>query len=208
LGVDARGYRNAVAEAMIETLKKAVAALEAAGVPYLLGGGVGCWVRGGPPSSNDIDLMVLSPDAERAQQALVEAGMRPENPPEQWLLKAWDGEVLVDVIFEPMGLELTEEVMSRGEELSFAGMRVRAMALEDILTTKLMAIDEQNLDFGQLVQIARALREQIDWRRLWERTAHHPYPKAFRVLVEELGIAPRHLAEVPGAARVRLAGDA
>jgi len=111
------------------------------------------------------------------------------------------------VIFEPIGLELSDEVMARGEELSFGGMRIRAMALEDILTTKLIAIDEHNLDYSQLLQIARALREQIDWRTLWERTSSHPYAKAFLVLAEELGIAPRHLEAVPGSPRVRLAGE-
>jgi hypothetical protein len=115
--------------------------------------------------------------------------------------------VLVDVIFGPIGLELNDEVMARGEELSFGGMRVRAMALEDILTTKLMAIDEHNLDDGQLLQIARALREQIDWPTLWERTSKHPYAKAFLVLAEELEIAPRKPAAVPGSPRVRLAAD-
>lgn len=196
-----------MSEPLLQTLKKSVAALDAARVPYLLGGGVGCWVRGGPQSTNDVDLMVQRGDAERALRALAEAGMQPEDPPEQWLLKAWDGDVLVDVIFGPIGLELTDEVMARGEDLNFGGMRVRAMALEDILTTKLMAIDEHNLDYGQLLQIARALREQIDWRALWERTSSHPYAKAFLVLAEELGIAPRKLAAVPGSPRVRLAAD-
>jgi hypothetical protein len=196
-----------VSEPLLETLKKSVAALDAARVRYLLGGGVGCWVRGGPRSTNDVDLMVQRGDAERALRALTDAGMRAEDPPEQWLFKAWDGDVLVDVIFGPIGLELNDEVMARGEELSFGGMRVRAMALEDILTTKLMAIDEHNLDYGQLLQIARALREQIDWPTLWERTSKHPYAKAFLVLAEELEIAPRKPAAVPGSPRVRLAAD-
>ena len=47
--------------------------------------------------------MVKPEDAERALQALVDAGMKAEHPPEGWLYKAWDGEVLVDLIFEPRG---------------------------------------------------------------------------------------------------------
>lgn len=31
--------------------------------------------------------------------------MRTEKPPESWLYKAWDGDVLVDVIFRPVGQE-------------------------------------------------------------------------------------------------------
>ena len=41
--------KNEVAEELTESLKRAVAALESQGVPYLLGGGLGCWARGGPP---------------------------------------------------------------------------------------------------------------------------------------------------------------
>ena len=27
--------------------------------------------------------------------------MTPERPPEEWLVKAWDGDMLVDLIFDP-----------------------------------------------------------------------------------------------------------
>ena len=42
-------------------------------------------------------------DAERAQQALTEAGMRPERPPEDWLLKSHYDDTVVDIIFSPSG---------------------------------------------------------------------------------------------------------
>jgi hypothetical protein len=64
------------------------------------------------------------------------------------------------------------------------------MALEDVLVTKLCALDEHSLDYSQLVGIARATREQIDFRSLAARTAHTPYASAFFALVRELGIAP------------------
>ena len=47
---------------LVATLKRAVAALEADRIPYLLGGGMGCWAYGGPPSSKDLDLMVKTED--------------------------------------------------------------------------------------------------------------------------------------------------
>ena len=112
--------------------------------------------------------------------------MRPERPPEQWLLKAWDGEVLVDLIFEPVGIRITDEVLERGEELSVAGMKVRVMSLGDILVTKLMALDEHRADFTDLLQIARALREQIAWEELRERTSSSPFARAFFVLTDGL----------------------
>jgi hypothetical protein len=182
--------KSEVAEDLTNSLKRAVAALDEQGVPYLLGGGLGCWARGGPPSSNDIDLMVKREDAERAQQALAEAGMRPETPPEQWLLKAWDGDILVDLIFEPSGMRIDDEVLARGEVLSVMAMQTRVMDLDDILITKLMALDEHTADYRDLILITRSLREQIDWARLREKTASSPFAVAFFALADGLGICP------------------
>lgn len=182
--------KSEVAEELTESLKRSVAALEERGVPYLLGGGLGCWARGGPPSSNDIDLMVKREDAERAQEALAEAGMRPDTPPEQWLLKAWDGEILIDLIFEPAGMGIDDEVIARGERLSVMAMDIDVMDLNDILITKLMALDEHSVDYGDLILITRSLREQIDWARLREETAQSPFAVAFFALADGLGICP------------------
>lgn len=182
--------KSEVAEELTDSLKRSVAALENAGVPYLLGGGLGCWARGGPPSSNDIDLMLKREDAERAQEVLAEAGMRPETPPEQWLLKAWDGEILIDLIFEPSGMRIDDEVIARGERLSVMAMDVDVMDLDDILITKLMALDEHSADYGDMILITRSLREQIDWARLREETAESPFAVAFFVLADGLEICP------------------
>jgi hypothetical protein len=185
-------------EALLETLKRAAAALEAERIRYLLGGGLGCWARGGPPSSNDIDLMVKREDAERALAALGEAGMRTERPPESWLFKAWDGPVLVDLIFEPVGMRVTDQVLERGEELNAGGKQVPVMALDDIMATKLLALDEHNADYGDLLLIGRALREQIDWASLRQRTSYSPFAAAYFTLVEGLGVSPAQTASGAG----------
>jgi Uncharacterised nucleotidyltransferase len=189
--------KNEVSEELTESLKRSVAALEEQGVPYLLGGGLGCWARGGPPSSNDIDLMVKPEDAERAQEALAEAGMRPETPPEQWLRKAWDGDILVDLIFEPSGMRIDDEVIARGNEMSVEAMQIRVMDLDDLLATKLLALDEHSADYRDLILITRSLREQIDWTALRERTAESPFAAAFFALADGLGIIPAPVGEEP-----------
>jgi hypothetical protein len=181
------------------SLKKAVAALRDADVPFLLAGSLAVWARGGPETRHDLDFVVKEEDVERAVDVLAEAGMRPEKPPEEWLWKAWDGDVLIDLIFAPRGLEVTDEVIARGEQLHVLGITIPVMSIEDVLATKLLALDEHELDFTGLVRIARAVREQIDWRYLRERTKGSPYASAFFVLCEELAIADpqaAHGAEV------------
>lgn len=191
-------------EPIVETLKNAVAALRDANVPFLLGGSLAAWARGGPVTRHDLDLTVKPEDADRALVVLEEAGMRPEKPPEEWLYKAWDGDVLIDLIFSPRGLEMTDEVLERGEELHVLGITLPVMAIEDVLATKLLSLAEHNLDYSGLLEIARALREQIDWGALRERTRRSPYARAFFTLVEGLGLAE----EAPPGAQVRVVSPA
>jgi hypothetical protein len=171
-------------------LKRAAAALREADVPFLLGGSLASWARGGPETRHDLDLIIKPEDAERALQTLQEAGMRPERPPEEWLLKAWDGDTLVDLIYCPKGLPVDDDLIARGEELSVLGMDIRVMALEDVMATKLMALTEHSLRYESLLQISRALREQIDWQAVRARTQDSPFARAFFVLLEGLDIVP------------------
>ena len=184
------------------SLKKAVAALREAEVPFLLAGSLAVWARGGPETRHDLDFVVKEEDVERAVEVLAEAGMKPERPPEEWLWKACDGEVLIDLIFRPRGLEVTDEVIARGEFLHVLGITIPVMSIEDVLATKLLALHEHQLDFTGLVRIARAVREQIDWRYLRERTSDSPYAAGFFAMCEELGIATD--ASGPQGAEVRL----
>ena len=195
-------------ERLGETLKLAVAALRDARVPFVLGGSLAVWARGGPEPQHDLDLMVRPQDAEAALHALEEAGMRPERPPEEWLFKAWNGEVLIDLIFEPSWLELNDEVFERADAISVLAVSTPVMALEDVLSTKLHALSEHSLDYGNLVAIARSVREQIDWPQLRARTSDSPYAPAFFTLVEQLGIAaPQSRAAKGPASRVRVIGS-
>jgi hypothetical protein len=129
-------------------------------------------------------------DVERAVAALTEAGLRAEDPPEEWLVKTWDGDVLVDLIFAPKGLAIDDDVIARGEEMPVLSMQMRVMALEDVLITKLMAITEHHLRYESPLAIARALREQVDWAQVRAATASSPFARAFFVLLEGLEIVP------------------
>jgi Nucleotidyl transferase of unknown function (DUF2204) len=172
------------------TLKKAAAALRAVDVPFLLGGSLASWARGGPETRHDLDLMIRRTDVDRAVAALTDAGMRAEDPPEEWLVKAWDGDVLVDLIFAPKGLTMDDDVIARGEDMPVLSMQMRVMALEDVLITKLMAITEHHLRYEGPLAIARALREQVDWAQVRAATASSPFARAFFVLLEGLEILP------------------
>ena len=171
-----------------DTLKRAVSALKEKDIPFMLGGSLACWARGGPESTNDLDFFVKPDDSERALEVLVEAGLRPDRPPEDWLLKAWDGDVLVDLIFAPLSLQVDDELMAGAEQLSVFSIDMRVMRLEDVFATKLMSLNDHYLDFSGLLQMARAVREQVDWEQVRARTDDSPYARAFFALLAELGV--------------------
>jgi hypothetical protein len=185
-------------EAIKATLKRCTQALEGADVEFMVGGSLAAWARGGPETRNDLDLMVRPSDADRALEALEATGMRPERPPEQWLYKAWDGEVLVDLIYELLAVEhegspaerqpIDDRLFERADDLRVFGVVVPVMSLEDVLATKLLALEPHSLDYESSLAIARALREEIDWNEVRELTTQSPYAKAFFTLLEELGI--------------------
>jgi hypothetical protein len=185
-------------------LKRAAAALRGAEIPFLLGGSLASWARGGPETRHDLDLMIKPQDADRAVEALTAIGMRFEDPPEEWLVKAWDGDVLIDLIFSPKGIPMDDEAISRGEVLSVLGMEMRVMALEDVLVTKLMALSEHALRYESLLAIARALRERIDWEDVRTRTFESPFARAFFVMLEGLGVVPEAKRTTGGSPRVRV----
>jgi len=174
---------------LLESLKHVAAALREADVPFVLGGGVAIWARGGPETEHDLDLFVKPEDAERALDVLAEAGLRPEKPPEDWLYKAWDGDVMVDLIFNPSGVTIDDEFLERAPDTEVHAVRMRVLRPEDVLVTKLLAMTEHDLDYESVLEIARAVREQIDWDEVRDRSESSPYAKAFLTLVDELEVS-------------------
>src|SRR5215210_2879668 len=189
---------------LIETLKRSAAALRDADVPFALAGSVACWARGGPPPYNDVDFAVREADGERGLQALVDAGMRAERPPEGWLAKAWDDDVLVDLIFDFEGVGDVDELLSRAEILTVESVPMPVLDLDDVLVSKLCSLDEHALDLAGPLLIARALREQIDWPEVRRRTAASPYAHGFLAMLEALQVVPPANTSPQPSPRVRV----
>jgi hypothetical protein len=179
---------------LVETMKRSAAILRDAKVPFLLGGGLASWARGGPPTEHDVDFMLRERDVGRAEEALAAAGLRLERPPEGWLVKAWDGNVLVDLIFRPAGGAIGDEHFERSTVLEVAAQSVPVASIEDVLAAKLLALTEQEPDFGPVLEIARSLREQIDWGVVRAQVERSAFGAAFFTLVERIGIVPERLA--------------
>ena len=174
---------------LIEAMKAAAGILNEAEIEFVLGGGLSAWARGGPRSEHDVDFLIKPEDAERALDAFEAADWKIERPPEGWLYKTWhENGALVDLIFDPASGPITQAIIDRAHEDEVMALRAKVATLEDVLVSKLLAIKEQELNFSSVLEWSRALREQIDWQEVRERTRESPFAKAFFVLIEELGI--------------------
>jgi hypothetical protein len=183
---------------IVESLRKVIVVLRDLDVRYALAGSVASWARGGPETVNDLDLIVARDDAERAFEALEEAGLEGEVPPEGWLYKLRDGDVEIDLIFKVTGVENVEDIIERSEVMRVASLDCPVARVEDHLTPKLLAFNEHYLDYTGALRVARALREQVDWDQLRERTCHSPYARGFFALLEALDVIPGEDGERPG----------
>jgi predicted nucleotidyltransferase len=181
------------AQEILDSCKRVAAILQEAGVPFAVGGGIACYVYGAPESDHDVDIMLRESDARGAQELLAAHGMKPVDPPEDWLVKVYDGDVLVDLIYRPEGLPITDEVLARAPERQVSAMNMKVLRLEDVFITKLLSYNEHHLDFLGLLAVARAVREQVDWAEVTTATDHSPFAAAFVTLVERLGIVPEPL---------------
>jgi hypothetical protein len=182
---------------LLATMKRASAALRDEGVAHMLGGGLAIWARGGPPTDHDVDLMLREEDAERALDVLAAVGFRPEKPPEHWLYKVWDDGNdgnLVDLVFHPAGGPITDAHFARATELEVSAHVMLVSSIDDVLVAKLLAINEQDPDYRVVLEVARAVREQVNWQSVARQTSHSPFARAFFELAEGLGVVEDAIA--------------
>ena len=176
-------------EELIEAMKAAVGILQGAGIPFVLGGGLSAWARGGPRSEHDVDFLVRVEDVDVALDAFEAAGWETERPPEGWLVKTWHPNgSLVDLIYNPASGPVTDELIERAPLAEVMAVLVHVSTLEDVMVSKLLALTEQEPNYGRVLEWARALREQIDWEDVRARTEVSPFARAFFTLVEGLGV--------------------
>ena len=173
-----------------DLLKRTGVALKQAGVPFALCGGYAAWVRGAPEPDHDADFLVLESEAERAAKALADAGLEVLEPAEDWLVKVVGEQAFVDVLWRTCGHPVETDLIERSDELPVLSVIMPVLAATDIVTTKLMALDEHYCDFGRLLPVARALREQVDWAVVRRDVAGNDFAVVFLQLLDRLGIVP------------------
>jgi hypothetical protein len=171
-----------------EALKRVAVVLKESGIPFALMGGYAVWARGGPEPDHDVDFLVADEDAAKAADALADAGLRVEHPPEDWLFKVMTDDCMVDVIFRDSGAPAERAVVEDANEIEVLSVSMPVLSATELVVQKMNAMDEHLCDFSKMLPVARSLREQVDWERVRRETAHNHFAAAFLFLLDRLNI--------------------
>lgn len=177
---------------------RALRALEAAGIPYLVGGGLALVRYGEMRDTKDLDIFLYRRDAERAMNVLTSAGFTTLETDLPWLRKAQTQGVFIDLILWSKGLiELSSAEVARGEPTAINGVPIRVFAPEDLLVRKIYLMRDDGLDWRDAFSILDSCRTSIDWTLL-ERDGLDPLQLAGFLLVAAVrrpGMVPQHVLE-------------
>jgi hypothetical protein len=174
-------------DALREGLKRVAVALKATGLPFALAGGYAAWALGGPESSHDVDFLIDPGDVDEAKEELERSGLQVDQPPEDWLFKVRCDGVTVDVLHRGSGRPIAD-TLADARVLEVLSVEMPVIAGTDVLTHKLLALDEHYLDLSGVLAVARALREQVDWDVVRRCTDGYPFAETVLFLLERLDI--------------------
>jgi len=177
-----------VDEGLATTLKKVASTLKSAGIPFALGGSFAVYAHGGHSSDHDVDFLLREEDRDQALAELAAVGFRTEQPPEDWLVKVYDEDRMVDLIYRPVETPVTMETLADTEQISVEAIFMPVLSATQLMVHKLLSYSQHYCDFATGLPVARSLREQIDWARVQRETAHSPFARAFLVLLDGLDV--------------------
>ena len=172
------------------TLKRVASTLKAAEIPFAVGGSFAVYAHGGHSSDHDVDFLIREHDKEAALRALASVGFRTEQPPEDWLVKVYDEDRMVDLIHRPVESPVTDVTLRDTEVISVEAISMPVISATQLMIHKLLSYSQHYCDFATGFPVARSLREQIDWPRVRRETAKSPYAEAFLILLDRLDVVP------------------
>lgn len=150
--------------------------LNAAGIPFLLGGAYAlARYTGIERHTKDLDLFARPADAPRVLQALQDAGYTTNLPFPHWLGKAHHGSDFVDVIYSSSnGIGVVDDDwFERATTDEVFGVPVRLVPVEEMIWHKAYVCERERFDGADVAHLIRAKAEDIAWGRLVQRFGPH-----------------------------------
>lgn len=158
--------------------------LNAAGVPYLVGGAYAfaCFT-GIERHTKDLDLFIHRRDFDRVADALKDGGYEAEMTYSHWLAKVHRGDTFVDLIFSSGNgvAEVDDEWFEHASQAEVLGVPVRISPPEEMIWSKAFIMERERYDGADVAHLFHDRAGQMDWHRLLRRFGPH-----WRVLFSHL----------------------
>jgi hypothetical protein len=190
--------------------QRAVRALNARGVRYLVGGAYAfARYTGIERHTKDFDVFVRPEDCPRVLDALAADGCQTEVPYPHWIGKAYCGDNYVDVIFSSgNGLaRVDDEWFAQALDGEVLGLPVKLCPVEEMIWSKAFVMERERFDGADVMHLLRAQAEYLDWPRLLAR-----FGADWRVLLSHLllfgFVYPSERERIPAAVMRELLGRA
>jgi hypothetical protein len=164
--------------------RDAMAVLNRAGVPFLVGGAYALErYTGIVRHTKDFDVFVRRADAREALRALRAAGYRTELTFPHWLGKAYRDGDFVDVIFSSGNgaADVDDEWFAHAVDGEVFGLPARLCPAEEVVWQKTFVQERERYDGADIAHLIRARAAAMDWPRLLRRFGRH-----WRVLLGHL----------------------
>lgn len=159
-----------------EKYKRALSALNAAGIRYVITGAYAIYEYTGIyRETKDLDLFVEADHVVETMRALRDAGFRTRLEQAHWLAKATLGSHFVDIIFGMgNGLALVDrDWYLHSQPAILAANPVRVAPPEELIWHRLFISERHRQDMADNLHLILCLGDRLDWSRIVEKTGPH-----------------------------------
>ena len=156
--------------------KRALEALNAAGVPYVVAGAYAIYEHTGIyRKTKDLDLFFEPSVLVAAARALRAVGFVTRLEDTHWLAKATLGEYFVDLIYGMgNGLAFIDEGWIRHSRTGIlAACPVKIAPAEELMWHRLFISERHRHDMSDIVHLILGYGESLDWKRLVDRVGEN-----------------------------------
>jgi len=159
-----------------EIYKRALDALNAAAIPYVVTGAYAIYEYTGIyRETTDLDLFAAPEHVVPAMRALREAGFQTRLEQAHWLAKGKTGDLFVDLIFGMgNGLALVDADWYRySRPAILAARQVRVAPPEELIWHRLFISERHRQDMADVVHLILGTGDRLNWQRILTKTGDH-----------------------------------
>ncbi|HET7413435.1 MAG TPA: hypothetical protein VFJ18_12325 [Pararhizobium sp.] len=148
---------------------RAIGMLDAAGIPFLIGGTFAVSAYTGiSRTTKDLDIFCRAADRQRVLVHFQDAGYRVELVDDRWLGKVFDGDNFFDVIHGASngGGTVSDDWFAHARRMEVLGRSAQVIAPTELVWSKMFIQLRHRYDGADVAHVILRAHDQINWQRL------------------------------------------